>query len=315
MKTTRKKAGSVAAQGWVRLERLDGWHGLFFLLGIGCALAAGFVPWSKAPSASRPAVQRALPPIPPPPPWGQIDYTTLHLERPNYSLGATNLMVPPVRWVFEDVTISQLVKLFTTAGLTPEQTSVLTNQARWTPIPNGWQVFPPADTVVDLSAPARRRIYDVLHKSPLNPLHFRPFQIQAERFRDWLAESGLPAEKQEFIRKLAYKRDKVMLFSDFELVESRCSLAERKLFAKAISQTQALMMHIHITPQSDVAALARYWGRAGRMKAMQPFLDSLTRVPGGASISVSYFFPECARMRLYSYPDPETDPTALRQDC
>ena len=315
MKTIRKKAGPVAAQGWVRLERLDGWHGLFFLLGIGCALAAGFVPWNKVRPASGPAAHLALPKAAAEPPWGQIEYTTLHLERPNYSLGSTNLTVPPVRWAFENVNASQLLKLFTTIGLTPEQTTALTNQARWTPIPTGWQVMPPPDTVVSLPAPARRRIYGALRKSPRNPLHFHPFQMRAERFDDWLAESGLSERQQKLIRKLAYQRDNTILLSDFELIEARSTLEERKLFAKAISQTQSLMMRIHVTPQSDVAALARYWGRAGRMKAMQPFLDSLTRVPEGTSISVSFFFPEFARMRLYTYPDPETDPTALRQDC
>jgi len=51
------------------------------------------------------------------------------------------------------------------------------------------------------------------------------------------------------------------------------------------------------------------------MKAMQPLLDSVAHLPGGSSISVSYFFPEFARMRLYTYPDLESDPTAVRQDC
>lgn len=48
---------------------------------------------------------------------------------------------------------------------------------------------------------------------------------------------------------------------------------------------------------------------------MEPMLKSLTRIPEGAVLSVSYFFPTFARMRLYTYPDIRHDPMAERKDC
>src|SRR5262249_10623525 len=41
---------------------------------------------------------------------------------------------------------------------------------------------------------------------------------------------------------------------------------------------------------------------------------SLSRVPEGASINVSYFFPPFARLRLYMYPQP-SDANAAHEDC
>ena len=311
MRDRRTKSTNIAAiNGPARAPRL--WRdGLFFISGIGIAVLAGFTLWQRSVHANHASASKASPE----PPWGQIEYTTIHLKRPDFTFTTNGAKVPPTQWAFEDCTASNLLKLFIAPDLTPEQTRSLTNRACWTKVRQGWQVSPPAETVINLSTPARLRLYEELRKSPQNTTHYHPFQIRADRFDEWLADTDLPTETKDLIRKLSYHREGTVFLSDFEVIEARLSTEERKLFAKAISQTPALLMKLRVTPDSDVAALARYWGRGGRMKAMQPLLDSLAHVPGGPSISVSYFFPEFARMRLYTYPDPETDPTALRADC
>ena len=309
-----KSAQPTTTDGPLRTRRV--WRdGVFFILGIGIALLAGSILWQRSSRAHRPSTPPNQARTQPEPPWGQIECTTIYLKRPDFTFTRNEKSPPPTQWLFEDCTASNLLELFMASDLTPEQTRSLTNRASWTKAGHGWQVSPPDDTVISLSPMARLRLYDILRKNPQNVPYYLPYQIQAGRFDGWLADTGLPAATKELIRKLSYRRNGAVLLSDFQVIEPHCTQEERKLLAKAASETPSLLMKLRVTPDSDVAALARYWGRGGRMKAMQPLLDSLAHVPGGPSISVSYFFPEFARMGLYTYPDPETDPTALRADC
>jgi hypothetical protein len=98
-------------------------------------------------------------------------------------------------------------------------------------------------------------------------------------------------------------------------MESQLTREEILCLGRAISQTPTLMMKLWVTPDSDIEALVSYWGRAGRGGAMRSFLKSLSKVPGGCAVSVSFFFPAFARMHLFTYPDVKTDPDASRQDC
>jgi len=281
-----KSAQPTTTDGPLRTRRV--WRdGVFFILGIGIALLAGSILWQRSSRAHRPSTPPNQARTQPEPPWGQIECTTIYLKRPDFTFTRNEKSPPPTQWLFEDCTASNLLKLFIAPDLTPEQTRSLTNRACWTKVRQGWQVSPPAETVINLSTPARLRLYEELRKSPQNTTHYHPFQIRADRFDEWLADTDLPTETKDLIRKLSYHREGTVFLSDFEVIEARLSTEERKLFAKAISQTPALLMKLRVTPDSDVAALARYWGRGGRMKAMQPLLDSLAHVPGGPSISGS----------------------------
>lgn len=248
-------------------------------------------------------------------PWGRLEYTTIELQRPDESLVGADLPVPLPRWSFPGYSESEVDALFNASDLTAEQRQALADRKCWAKDGNGWRVSPPMETVRSLSPSARKRIYGVLRKSPQNILQHNPFRISAGELDGWLEHSGLPQEKTDLIRHLTYSEGNTAFLSDFEVIESRCSLSERKLFAKAVSRNPALMVSLRVDDSTDIEALARFWGRGGRMKAMKPFLESLKRVPGGASVSVSYFFPEFARMRLYTYPDTQTDSTALKEDC
>jgi hypothetical protein len=247
-------------------------------------------------------------------PWGQIEYTSFNLERPDEERLLAQPL-PPTQWLFDGYTETALEKFLSGPDLTREQARELTNKTRWMAAGNGWRVMPTVDVLLDLSPPARQRIYGVLQRNPRNVNYYLPVYVATARFEQWLDETGLPEDKQELIRKLAYPRGEAMCLSDFQAVQARCTPEQAKLFGQAVTRETTLLMKLRVTPDSDLEALERYWGRGGRMKAMGPLLRSLAHVPGGATVSVSFFFPEFARMRLYTCPDPETDPTALRQDC
>jgi hypothetical protein len=223
--------------------------------------------------------------------------------------------VPPTTWFFRDYDARGIEALFLQAGVTPEQQRLLSDRSRWHVQTNGWMLLPAPEVIRTLAPEARRQIYAVLKKFSENPLHTNPAHFAGTEFDDWLAQCGLPADKRQLFESLCYREGEKVLFADFEYFEAQCTRQERQQLARAISQSPCLYMKLRIRPDTDVAALLRYWGRGGQGRNMKPFLQSLTHVPGGASLGVTFFFPEFARLRLYTYPDPETDRSARREDC
>ena len=310
------RPGQRAVKEQAPRQRLDLWHGVFFVLGVALTAGAAMLLSDRGLGFHRSSSAAGSVQAGATGPWGQIEYTTIELERPDESLEMKEAVkVPPPRWTFENMSEGDLVKLLTDSNVPADQSRALTNRSCWSRLGNGWQIMPPPEAVLALSPQARLAIYTVLRRSAQNPLYFHPFHIAAAKFENWVKTSGLSEEKQDLLRRLAYTEGITTYLSDFEVIEGRCSMEERKLFAKNISRNEALIMRLRVSPDSDVDTLVRYWGRGGRMKAMRPLLESLAHVQGGAAIAVSYFFPEFARMRVHTYPDPSTDPTAVRQDC
>ena len=62
-------------------------------------------------------------------------------------------------------------------------------------------------------------------------------------------------------------------------------------------------MKLRITPDSDIPALTAYWKGSWRAKDIVPLLQSLTEVPGGATIDVAQLLPPFAGNTLIPIPD------------
>jgi hypothetical protein len=290
-------------------------HLTCFGLGILLTAGIGLFAWHHGPEP-RPLSSSAHPPIrAAQAPWGEIESTAIDLERPDDSFSETSESVPPTTWFFRDFDERKVEALLRAAGLTPEQQRLLADKSRWRAQTNGWLILPAPEVIGTLAPEARRHIYSVLSLFPENPLHQNPARFAATEFDGWLAQSGVPDDKKQLFRSLTYRDGDRVLFADFDYLETQCSRHERKIFARAISRSPCLYMKLRVRPETDVDALLRYWGRGGQGKAIRPFLESLTHVPGGASIGVTFFFPEFARLRLYTYPDPATDRAATREDC
>jgi hypothetical protein len=248
------------------------------------------------------------------PPWGELEFTTIEIERPSESF-PVRANTSPVRWFFENLTETQVLAVFENSGLASEHVAQLADRKHWQESPEGWTISPPRDLVRDLRRSSREQIYAVLRLSSRNSAHRNPLRIPQDKFERWLEKSGLPPAKQELFRKFTYVQGGAICFSDCEAMEPECSPEEAKLLASVLSRVPALLVRLRVGPASDTEALMQYWGRAGRGRAMKPFLDSLAAVPGGETISVSAFFPELMRMKLYTYPIARTNATSPVADC
>ncbi len=290
------------------VPQLIHWGGLLLLL---CLVVPGAHAVQQTPVTSAPASsQKNLTP-----PWGQLEYTTLHLEQPTESFPEVMPDPEPIEWAFENHSSADLENLFTRAGLSPQHKSLLLDKTKWKALTNGWKILPPIEVVRDLPVAARKTIYAVLRQSSINHYLQYPNRFAPDEFDKWLRECGLPPDKQQLIRQVSFRDQDSVYFADGLLLQWLCNNEEKKKFAHALSRTPTLLMKLHITPQTDVDALMRYWCRGRRGKAMTGFIEALGHVPNGTSVSISYFLSTFARMRLYTFPDITSNPMAHRKNC
>jgi len=72
---------------------------------------------------------------------------------------------------------------------------------------------------------------------------------------------------------------------------------------------------LRIRPNSDVGALAAYWGRGYHTKDLEILFRSLTRVRGSVAMDVAQLLPPFARKKINTYPIPSADPSHPLPNC
>ncbi|MEN9575456.1 MAG: hypothetical protein RL514_3311 [Verrucomicrobiota bacterium] len=251
-----------------------------------------------------------------PGPWGNPEYVRINIEPPDEFVPVDDRQFEPTRWHFLNYTRAQLTAFFTACDLTPPQRATLTDLAQWQGTTNGILVTPPSDLILALNSRARTQIYTVLAESEENTFHVWPATFRNGAVDEWFRASGLSPATLAMVKSLTYPRGASLCFSDLPQAFSRISgIPERRLLVKAISRQSTLLMKLRVTPDSDVAALTAYWAKGGRAKDVAPLLDSLCKVPGGATIDVAHLMPPFARKRLNTYPFPPDKPTTPPPDC
>ncbi|HKQ36434.1 MAG TPA: hypothetical protein VJ063_00065 [Verrucomicrobiae bacterium] len=244
-------------------------------------------------------------------PWGELEITPLVLDRPE-ELFLTNAWDRVIRWSFPDQSAEQIRTLIGACDLTPEQKASLLATNRWEPLSNGWRILPPVEVVADMSSTSREKIYSVLAQSPLNTNQYWAFFHRADALDTWLSESGLPDDGVNLARRLCYTKHQRVYFGDAQVFELLRSQDEARRLVRTLARVPTLIMKLHLNRESDINTLVNYWGRFRKNDEVDELLRSMSRVPGGASLNVSYFMPPVPRVRLYTYPDADG---GVRHDC
>lgn len=297
--------------------------GMFFVSGVLLTLLGqSLASWSRdknsgpvtsaltagAGSAERPMAGRTGP-------WGVIEYRNVPLEDYDEEFPHGLDHVTSRRWVFENYSRQQLVELLNSCDLTDAQKARLLDTNRWEALANGYQISPDDELILGLSETAKERLYPVLGRSETNYMQCQPFRFPLDGLDERFADSGLPPQKIALIRQLTYTNgNSICLCADEPALKSFSS-NEFQCLARTLYSTPTLRLGLRVTPGSDIGALAKYWGRGGRQKAVRPLLESLARIPGGESINISCLLPPFARLRLYTYVDPQSDMLATKEDC
>jgi len=319
-------------------ERSGGVHihlstGAAIVLALALLVLAGLWVQNRGPEASKPSKtnsptrlnsgeqssNRSIPPSTRksnPGPWGQLEYTRVLLERPDEFTARNYSLSLPTRWFFEGYSIEKLGDLFKASRLSEAEKELLLDTSRWQTTADGIYVEPGADLILELNSEARKQIYSVLARSAANYFHHSPFLLYFPESNDWFEDSGLTTETENLIKKLIYRSDNALVFSDLpEVYASIRSPAERQRLTKTLSRNDTLLIRLFVSNASNLDALVEYWGKNGRAKAIRPLLDSLARVPGGTSIDIAHLMPPIARQQLYTFPYPADGKVLTDPNC
>ena len=249
-------------------------------------------------------------------PWGDLEFVRITIEPPEDCIPANQSTPDSIRWVFKGYSEAKLSALWQSAGLTPRQQNFFESPGRRENTGEAIVLRPDAGFVVDLTPAARATIYTALAEFPENPSQQSPFRLRKDAAADWFEQSGLPPETVALAQGLLYERTPNVMFSDEDIVLRRLqTAAERIRFLKTLSRKSTLLVQLKIQPDSDIMAIARYWGRGRRSKDVTPLLESLARVPGGATIDLAHLLPPLPRSLLYGFPLPSDKPEDAAHDC
>src|SRR5262245_30981257 len=175
-------------------------HGVMLLVGIGLGMWAQHAldrPQSPA-SAQRPAVSSSGIP-----PWGRLGHLDFSIELSDEFLPQVSPSLRDPKWFFAGYTPGQLTNLFASCALPEAEATALFQRSSWQVASNGIWLSPPPSAVLNLSKPARQRIYAVLAASELNRSQRFPFRFRPEDFDEWFAGSDLSTDKIALVHRLA----------------------------------------------------------------------------------------------------------------
>jgi len=319
----RRAAGRAADKPPTTVWRALGfsvWNVAFLLLGMG--LMAWLRPGPPAPrdgggdqapkvASTNPEVAKAGQHGP----WGELEFTTFSLEKPDGDLPDARAQFPAARWMFEGYTVEKLAALFQSLETSSETRRLLLDRSRWQVAAEGVALHPSRELLRGLRQPARQRLYPILGESRFNFSQFHPFRFRGGGFDEWFANSSLPHETLEIVRDLTYSNKfGALCLSDVVVLQEKLTPAEFQQVLRTLYSEPTMLVSLRVRPSSDIKALAAYWGRGGREKEILPLLKSLAHVPGGGSISVTHLLPGFARLRLYAFHS-DTNNVVSDQDC
>jgi hypothetical protein len=250
-----------------------------------------------------------------PGPCGKIEAVEIPLASPDGIFPDREQRLANPKWFFENVSETQLTRFFNSCDLRPQELRMLLDQRAWKALPNGIEVSPPEQLIWSLQPKSRQKLYSFLSRSRVNFPQCFPFRFPLNSFDERFRHSDLPVAEIEKIKRLTYTNSGYLCFTDLASVKAAVSSNEFKELIETLYQVPAYLLRLHVMPDSDIDALVKYWGKGGREKLIAPLLNSLAKIPGGGSFNISYFLPEFARLRLYTYPYAWSDPTVSKQDC
>ncbi|MFT4586624.1 MAG: hypothetical protein ACI9VS_000596 [Candidatus Binatia bacterium] len=264
-------------------------------------------------SIESPATPGPHPPLPLPgwAAWGNLEITEILLDNHYAILSDPNLNKLPSRWFFKGRNKDSAMAILRASGLTERQL----DQARecFVEEPNkaGVSLLPEAAWVLGLKPEAHSSVAFELSRSLENQHYFRPYARPTPQFNAWLYYGELSAASRPIVASAAYPQGPFTCISDkAELFTAIANQDDRRHIARFLSTRRSLSVRLHLGPDSNLDALAEYWGRGGRIRQTLPLLEAHARNPETAHIDIVNLLPPFARQSLNTYPASDS-----RENC
>ena len=248
-------------------------------------------------------------------PWGELKIQRIPLEKSDFVFLDRAMRLKTPAWHFENFSPPQLVSFLESCNLSPSVHDDLLQTNRWIALSNACDISPSHDLILKLNPAERARLFAVLGRSETNYAQRWPFRMPLNGFDERFACANLPKAKLELVRSLTYTNGNQLCFCNFGTLKAFVTDDEFNEIVEALYAVPAVLVRVHVTPDSDVNALVKYWGRGGREQRIRPLIESVAHMPAGEDLNVSFLLPQFARVRLYVFPDPDGDVTEAKTDC
>jgi hypothetical protein len=248
-------------------------------------------------------------------PWGRLECQSITMERPEEFVPELPAIAIEPFWFFGNWTSSQIATLFGASDLTSAQHDALLDTNRWRENTNGWTIIPGTNIAWSLSRSARQQIYQVLAQFPENSPQCVPYRFPLAHEEEWFMNSGLASNTVKLAHSLIYRRGQSACFSDVEVLSILPSEAERHRLVRTLSRFPAVFVNLHVDSNTVLEPIIQFWEQTRPRQDTQPFLESLTRLPGSPAINITYFLPPFARTRIYTFPEGKLDNQNSGEDC
>jgi len=250
-------------------------------------------------------------------PWGRLEIVPIIISPPMEFVWQTEAGGPRgVIWHFPKMSLSQLNEKLIELGLPDSLQSRLRSLAEMNPTIDGYSMRVDRGLVMGLSPEVRARLYVFLHRFKQNTDQVESFRFCGASAEQWFGDAPISPETRRLVAPLVYRHGSFLFFSDLRSVEPLLpSVEERMALVRALSRESTVLLNLKVSPESDIEALVRYWGRGGRDKEVRPILESLSQVGGEQSLDITQLLPPFARQRIYTYPSPQLDDARISRDC
>ncbi len=239
-----------------------------------------------------------------PGPWGELRAIPMSIAPPDELLHVSQIEALATHWFFKGFSRGSLANLFNSLNLPDDQRDKLLDSSCLHSRSDGMELTPPNEAVLSLPSKARQILYELLCSFPENRQEFSFFDstLLERNFR----EDGVSRQHMELFRKLSCTHGESLIFSGYPCLLSQVSRLEDKCRVfRALFRQDTLLLRLHVTPGSDIKALAEYWGRGATTADVEALLSSLQRIPGGTWANIALFLPARPAGLLYTFAHPQ----------
>jgi len=211
------------------------------------------------------------------PPCGRIEAIQVPLANSDGVFPDREHRLASPKWLFEDMSESRLTRFLNSCDLRPSEQRNLLDKRTWEIRSDGIVISPSEQLIWSLTPQSREQIYSILARSPANFPQCYPFRFPVEGFDQRFRQSDLPIAEVEKIKRLTYTNAGYLCFTDLEVVKGVLTGDQFKDLIETLYQLPAYFLRLHVTADSDVEALIKYWGKGGREKMISPLLNSMAK--------------------------------------
>jgi hypothetical protein len=238
-----------------------------------------------------------------PGPWGSLEYYDTFLEAPDALVRRLALPSQQTVWHFEEMSAKEIEGIFVESGLTAAQLRQAMDRRSWILSGDLTRIFPKPALIESLTPSSRAKLYLVLARSELNPLHRYPIQFDGPDLSEVLDRCSLPDPLITQIAALTYREGQVTLFSDLPLLFRQISHPEKeRQLLRVLTRTRTIIARLDLSNKPDISSLQDYWSPLLQGFTSRPLMESVLRTSGVDSIDIAHLLPQGPRSQLFTFP-------------